>query len=112
MSHSLGERLNEHDARRLALGAVASSTRASIRAALGASLSSPASDATAELFRSAREWARRERVAPADLIAIIETAWAEVASAAGMPAAERGDRLATILTHAIAWVIEGESRSN
>lgn len=104
--------MNEHDARRLALGAVAPSTRASIRAALGASLSSPVSGATAELFRSARESARRERVAPADLVAIIETAWGEVASAAGVPAAERGNRLATILTHAIAWVIEGESPRN
>ncbi len=100
--------MTEHDPRRLALDAVAPLTRASIHAALAASLASPATNDAAEMFRSARESARREGVAPADLVSIIVMEWTDVATAAEIPAAERGDRFATILTHAIAWVIEGE----
>ncbi|HEX6052973.1 MAG TPA: hypothetical protein VFZ21_27085 [Gemmatimonadaceae bacterium] len=102
--------MNEHEPRRPAPNAVAPSTYAAVRAALTASVSAPASDSTAELFRAARESARRERVAPADLAAIIASVWADVATTAGIPAAERSERLATILTSAIAWTVDGESR--
>lgn len=101
--------MNKHDPRPPALDAVASSTRASIRAALAASLVSPASHGAAELFRSARECAQREQIAPAVLADILRSSWAEVADSADIPTDERGDRLAAILTHAIAWVLEAEN---
>jgi hypothetical protein len=98
--------LNEHDLRRQALDAIGPSTRASIRAALTASLGSPSGDDVADLFRGARDAARREHVAPALLVDIIASTWSDVADSAGIPAAERGDRLAAILTHAIASVMD------
>lgn len=100
--------MTEDDPRPPALDAVAPSTCASIRAALAKCLDSPPNDGAVELFRRARESARRENVLPEQLVEIIMWTWTEVADATGVPPAERGDRLALILSHAIASVLEGE----
>jgi hypothetical protein len=108
VSASLRRSVTEHDPRRPALDGVPPSTRASIRAALVRSLVSPLDDDVGELFRVARESASRERVAPPQLVEMIASTWAELAGAAGIPMAERGDRLAVILAHAVASVLAGE----
>ena len=90
------------------MDAIPPSTQASIRAALARSLVSPPSDGAGELFRAARESARREQVAPERLVDMIVATWQEVADAAGIPADARADRLATILAHAVAFVVDAE----
>jgi hypothetical protein len=101
--------VNETHSRRPALDAVPPSTQASIRAALARSLISPPFDAAAgELFRTARESARRERVTPAQLVDMIISTWRELADAVGIPPDERADRLAAILAHAVASVVDAE----
>jgi hypothetical protein len=88
--------------------AIPPSTQASIRAALARSLVSPSSDGSDELFRAACESARRDRVAPAVLVDMIIATWQELAEAAAIPPDERADRLAAILAHAVASVVDAE----
>jgi len=94
--------------RRLAVDAIPLSTQASIRAALARSLASLPADGAGDLFRAARESARRERVAPEQIVDTIIATWQELADAAGIPPDERADRLATILAHAVASVVDAE----
>ena len=94
--------------RHLAVDAIPPSTQASIRAALARSLAALPSDGAGELFRAARESARRERVAPERLVETIIATWQELADAAGIPPDERADRLAMILAHAVASVVDAE----
>jgi len=90
------------------LDVVSPSTQASIRTALARSLTSPPSDGALELFRSARESARQERVAPERLVDMIVSTWDELADAAHIPPDERADRLALILAHALASLADAE----
>ena len=60
------------------------------------------------MFRAARDAARRERVAPERLVEMIAATWQELADGASIPPDERADRLATILAHAVASVVDAE----
>lgn len=76
-------------------------TLSSIRAALAASLSRVPEREAAELFRAARDAARRDGVSPAQLIEIITSTWDELADAARIPPVRRADRLAEVLTQCL-----------
>lgn len=101
--------MTAHEPRDPPLNHVPHATVAALRVALArcvsASADSGAANEVGELFRAARATAQREQVSSAQLVEVIVATWGELAEAAGIPAADRADRLASALSRCLEAVL-------